>query len=304
MARFVTIASVLFTLEHLRGTPPARQAILRDLEQLPQLLAGRAVDLVVLSEGVSQLAQTVEQAERLENPGPVLTAYQDLGRSLQCTVAGSVKLTDGRRIFNSIAYIGPDGRPLGAYHKTFLTLDEIESGLSPGEGASVVETPAGRLGGVICFDLNFPELRREYAALRPDILTFASMYHGGAVVQGIWAYDCQAYFVAALPFHGGGVLDPFGRPLALTDCYNAIAIATVNLDRAMIHLDYNSTKLDHVRRQYGRRIRVEIPANIGSVLLTSVDENLRVRDVVEEFELELLENYLARSRAANGRAGG
>ncbi len=68
----------------------------------------------------------------------------------------------------------------GCYHKVNLTAyGEIPAGLTSGAGPVVVETDIRRLGGIVCFDLNFEEIRRQYRALRPDILCFARMYHGG-----------------------------------------------------------------------------------------------------------------------------
>ncbi len=298
MAKPISIASILFTRPDLNGQAAARQRILDDLRGTSDLLAGREVDLVVFSEAISALAQSVDQAEERDSPGPLLQAYGQLALDQKCTVAGSVKLAENGRVYNSIVYIGPDGGILGAYHKTFPTMEELAEGLSHGHGATVVQTPAGRLGGVICFDLNFPELWQAYAPLRPDILTFSSMYHGGAVVQGYWAYQCQSYFASALPFHGGGVLDVFGRPLAATDCYSSVAIATVNLDRALVHLDGNAPRFPDIRRKYGSRIRLEIPPNVGSALMTSLDDRLTAMQVVREFDLELLDDYFARARRA------
>lgn len=298
MTRPLRIASVLFTLERLRGQPGARQAVLEELDRNRAALAGHGLDLVVFSEGVEAIGQSMDEGEALADPGPVLQAYQRLAVEESCTVAGSVKLVDRGQVHNSIAYIGPDGAMLGAYHKVFLTDGEIERGLVPGAGAVVVETPVGRLGGAICFDLNFEELAAEYAALQPDVITFASMYHGG-LAQTLWAYRCRSYFVSALPFHGGGVIDPFGRPVATTDCYSAIALAEVNLDRALVHLDYNRVHFDAIRRKYRGQVVVDVPANVGSALIVSRSAEVSAMDVVREFDLLLLDDYFARSRDRN-----
>ncbi|MCK5843978.1 MAG: hypothetical protein KAG97_04665, partial [Victivallales bacterium] len=144
----------------------------------------------------------------------------------------------------------------------------------------------------------FEDVRNETAALKPDIITFASMYHGG-LMQGLWAYQSQAFFVSALPFHGCGILDPFGIPLALTDCYTDVAVATVNLDRVMVHLDYNRDKFDGIRRKYGDEVIVDLPPNIGPALIYSTTEKRNAMDMVKEFELELFDDYMVRAIAAN-----
>lgn len=158
----------------------------------------------------------------------------------------------------------------------------------------------GRLGDAICFDLNFEELRQQYARLQPDILTVASEFHGG-LAQAMWAHTCRAFFVSALPFHGGGILDPFGRPQALTDCYSAVARTRINLDRVMVHMDYNRAKFREIERKYGAEDRIDVPPNIGSALLYSASEARSAIDIAREFGLILLDDYFIESARVNAR---
>jgi hypothetical protein len=187
---------------------------------------------------------------------------------------------------------------LNAYHKVNITIGAIEKGETSGSSAVVVDTDIGRLGGIICFDLNFEYLRKEYRALQPDILCFASMYHGG-LMQEVWAYDCRSFFISALPFHGCGILDPFGRPLKLADCYTSVPMAKINLDRVIVHLDFNREKFTEIEKKYSGEIIIDIPPNIGAALIYSLSEKRSAMDVVREFELELLDNYFDRSLKAN-----
>ena len=136
--------------------------------------------------------------------------------------------------------------------------------------------------------------------LKPDIITFASMYHGG-LMQQMWAYECRAWFVSSLYFMGCGLLDPFGRPVKLTDCYSPVARATVNLDRAMVHLDYNRDKFPEIEKKYLGEIVIDTPPNIGSALIFSNTDRLTAMDVVREFELELLDDYFERSLESNAK---
>lgn len=300
MAQFVNIASVLFALEHLRGRKDARKRILADTAQTLDRACGLGLDLIVFSEGVEALAQTADEAEELASPGPLLRLYMDFAAAEKCHVAGSTKLRVGRHVYNSIAYIGPDGKPLGVYHKTYLPPGESDEGVRPGPGPVCIETAIGRLGGVICFDLNFEALRQQYAALRPDILTYASLFHGG-LAQAYWAHSCRAFFVSALQFHGGGILDPLGRPLALTDCYTSVAKTRINLDRVLLHLDYNRTKFLAIERKYRDQVCISVPPNLGSALLYSCSEERSALDIAREFDLILLDDYFRAAADLNAR---
>lgn len=298
MARWIKVASVLFTQEKLRNTPGAQAAVLAQLQKEIDSLKGLNLDLVAFSEGVEAVAQKMTEAESVDQPGPVLQAYQRFATQLNCTIAGSVKIAEGNKVFNSIVFVVPDGSIKAVYHKTFLTQMEIDWGLTAGQGAVVVDTPAGRLGGAVCFDLNFPELCEEYHKLQPDIMIFPSMYHGG-LAQNQWAYRCQSYFISALPFLGGGIIDPMGRPVALTDCYSPIAIASINLDRVMVHLDDNLVHFADIRRKYVGKITIDAPPNIGTALITSTSDDLCAMDVIKEFDLVLRDDYFAKARKAN-----
>lgn len=298
MAKFVNVASVLFEKEYLSGQPNAGELVLRDTAEKLNSLKGRGLDLVVLSEGIESVGIAMADAEAIDQPGPYLELYANFARSEQCYVAGSVKLREGDAVHNSIAFVGPDGAVLDAYHKSNLTEGEQASGLTPGRGAVVVDTDIGRLGGAICFDLNFEWLRKDYAARKPDILVFASMYHGG-FVQRMWAYECRSFFVASLPFHGGAIINPLGTPLATTHCYANVARARINLDRVVVHLDYNREKFPAMQKQYGDEIEIDIPRDIGSALIYSVSPDRTAADIASEHDLLLLDDYFARSLNMN-----
>ena len=224
--KYVSVAAIQFQTAARPDALDARDIVLGETKSALDSVRGLGLDLVVTCEGVEAYGQKLDQAETLSAPGPFLAAYAEFATDESCHVAGSVKLREGDIVYNSIAYIGPDGQPLGAYHKTFLTHGELDEGLAPGPGAQVVESDLGRLGGLICFDLNFERLRHQYRALKPDILTFASMYHGGHM-QDMWAHDCRAFFVSALPITGCGIRDPLGTPVRLTDNYNPVARARI-----------------------------------------------------------------------------
>lgn len=300
MARFVNIATVRFESEWARGRGDARKVVLDEVAGTLAGLAGCGVSLVVFSEGVEAVGQSVAEAESPASPGPVLQLYRDFARQERCHVAGSVKLREAAAVFNAVVYYGPDGAVAGVYRKAYPTASELAEGLAPGPGAVVLDTAIGRLGTAICFDLNFESLRDEYRALRPDILVFASMYHGG-LAQAIWAYECRAFLACAWQYTGGGILDPFGRAMAVNDCYHPVARARVNLDRAMVHLDFNREKFSAIERTYGDEVRIDIPPDIGSALIYSETDKRTAMDVVRGFDLELLDDYLQRSRRLRDR---
>lgn len=303
MAKWVNIASLLFEAQHHCGQAGAREAVLAELREKMQGLSGIGLDLLAVSEGVAAIGMSRDEAESLGQPGDFLNLYTDFACREKCHVAGSLRLKEKGRIYNAIVFIDERGIPLGSYRKTFLTAGELDESFTPGKGAVVFDTKIGRLGGAICFDLNFRELRDEYVKLKPDILVFASMFHGG-FVQSLWALECRSFFVSALPFLGGGILDPLGAPLSISDCYNKTARAEINLDRAIVHLDFNRDKFGDIERKYGHEVRIQIPPNIGPAIIYSNSNTRSADDIVREYGLELLDDYFLRMRAANSNKPG
>lgn len=298
MARFISIAAIHFQVSE-QGSDPQHTA-LAQFKEAEARLDGSGVDLVVTCEGMESVGQTMEQAESAKNPGPMFNAYRNFAMRNKCTIAGSIKLEDGGKIYNALAFIGPDGKFLGDYRKAFPTDRELDAGFSAGNGANVVETPAGRLGGVICFDLNFDELRDEYQKLRPDVLCFSSMSHGGHL-QSNWAYQCRCYFAGACKDNTSDILDPHGRILNSTNFYGRIAWARVNLDRFYMHQDGNNVKFPDIRRKYGKNVLIDAAPDLGTAVMYSLSDKISAAEMAKEFGLVDFDDYLAASRKALGR---
>jgi predicted amidohydrolase len=297
VARYIDVATIHFSCEEAGGASDGARRVLEQFRRACDRLDGTGVDLVVTCEGMESCGQTVETAESADRYGPMLSAYADFARRNHCCVAGSVKLKEQNRVYNALAIIGRVGEFLGDYRKTYLTKGEYEKGISPGQGAHVIETPVGRIGGAICFDLNFADLRLQYPPLKPDLIAFSSMYHGG-FVQQVWAYETRNFIAAACKDILSEIRDPLGRSLAASTYYTRIARARLNLDRAIIHVDFNMERFADMYRRYGADVRIDVMADIGVALLYSEGPKRTVEDLLREFELTTLDAYLEQSRTS------
>jgi predicted amidohydrolase len=79
-----------------------------------------------------------------------------------------------RGIRNTAILIDREGSVVGKYDKMFPTIGEIERGIVPGTEAPVFETEIGRIGMLICFDLNIAEVRDSLKRGHPDIVVYAT----------------------------------------------------------------------------------------------------------------------------------
>lgn len=125
--------------------------------------AARGAHLVVLPElctisyDFRRRDDVAPHAEGLD--GPTVTAWAAVARQTGVHIVAGVPERDGPRVYNAAVVLGPGG-VLGVYRKAHLY--GFERGVfEPGDtGFPVWETPAGRLGVLICYDLRFAEAVR------------------------------------------------------------------------------------------------------------------------------------------------
>lgn len=78
---------------------------------------------------------------------------------------------EGSTLYNTIVYFGPDGTLLGKHRKLVPTGSErILWGQGDGSTLTVIDTPFGRIGGLICWENYMPLARMAMYAKGIDIL--------------------------------------------------------------------------------------------------------------------------------------
>jgi predicted amidohydrolase len=308
--RYVTVSTIGIKYEPsgLPDGPAARAAAFmadRLKERIAQVLPDRP-DLILLPEYCDLPAEYIggKQAAYCEARGSsIRDMLADLAAKHRCYIAyPTLRAGDDGRWRNSILFLDRQGQLAGVYDKNHPTISEIEqNGIVPGSEAPVIETDFGRIAGAICFDLNFARLLEQYRKAKPDLIVFASMYHGG-LAQKLWAYQCRAHFAAAIGGLPSGVLAPNGETIAQTTNYFDFVTARINLDSMLVHLDYHWEKLRRIKEKYATDVKISDPGYLGSVLLSSEREGLSVQQLADEFELEPLDDYLHRSLAVQDAA--
>ena len=198
---------------------------------------------------------------------------------------------------NSVQLFDRDGESMGHYNKNHIVVTEtIEGGILAGCDAPLFECDFGTVGCAICFDLNFSPIREAYIDSSPDLILFPSMYHGG-LMQAYWAYSCRTHMVTSICGLPSGVLSPTGETLAMSTNYVDYVTCNVNLDCQVAHLDFNQPAFRALKEKYGPGVMIKDPGYLGSVLVTSEDDEVSSEEMVREFEIELLDDYIERSLA-------
>ncbi len=131
--------------------------------------AAAGAQVVVLPELVSSgyVFHDAEEARELAEPGdgPTLAGWAERAAANGLVIAGGfAELGDDGRLYNSAALV--DAQGIRAVYRKAHLWDREKLVFSAGdEPPPVLDTPHGRIGLLVCYDLEFPEWTRS-AALR------------------------------------------------------------------------------------------------------------------------------------------
>jgi len=174
-----------------------------------------------------------------EAQSPVLAALREAaaGAGIWVAIGSLPVLREDGRWANRALVIDSSGDVVARYDKIHMFDVDLETGetwresaaYAPGEQVVTVETPVGRLGLAICYDLRFPALFEALGRARCDLIAIPAAFTrptGAAhwhVMQRARAIEASAYVVAAaqVGLHQDGretyghslVVDPWGEVL-------------------------------------------------------------------------------------------
>ncbi len=169
-------------------------------------------------------------------------------------IGGSIPETDGDRLYNTSFVFDAEGNQIARHRKVHL-FDVDLPGMrfheshtfTPGEEITVFDTPFGRMGLAVCFDVRFPELFRAMARRGAELICLPAQFnmttgpaHWEPTLR-IRAVDNEVFFVGASAARYEGfsyecwghsmILDPFGTPLAAADEKEQLLLAEIDLRR-------------------------------------------------------------------------
>jgi hypothetical protein len=162
------------------------------------------------------------------------------------------------------------------------------------EGVKVFDTDFGRIALLTCFDLNFSELWQEAERKGAEIVFWPSAYPGGSPLAG-YAMIHNYYVVAV---GAGNLIDITGATIeAVRRPRPQQAIATLDLDRTLVHHNFNEAKVNKLLGEHRGAVEVErsFAAEAWS-LLRATKPGVSVRELCRRYQIETLREYRQRSR--------
>jgi len=128
------------------------------------------------------------QVAEADGDGPVQAFLSDTARQLKMWILGGtivIRTNDSSRVANSSLLIDGDGERVARYDKIHLFDVTIpgrneqyreSNHVLPGRSPVIADTPVGKLGLSVCYDMRFPELYRELVSQGAEWLAMPAAF--------------------------------------------------------------------------------------------------------------------------------
>ena len=249
---------------------PNVKANLAEAEKLIKIAVQQQAELVVLPENFAIMGTSeTDKVKIAETFGSGL--LQDYLRDQAINnniwlVGGTIPILskESGKVFAACLLYNPQGEVVARYDKIHLFDVTIEATnesytesetLTPGDRIVVVDTPFGRLGLAVCYDLRFPELFRamveqnmEICALPSAFTSLTGKVHWESLLRArsienlsfIIAADQGGYHVGGRETHGDSmIIDPWGLVLNRLPHGTGVVVANIDIE-----------KLEHTRKMF------------------------------------------------------
>jgi len=198
-------------------------AILKSREQQP--------DIICLPEGMTVVGTGKSYVEVSEPvPGPTTERLGVLARELKSYIVAGLYEREAPAVYNTAVLIDRAGQLVGRYRKTHLPREEWEQGLTPGDTYPTFDTDFGKIGIMVCWDLQFPEPWRALGQQGAE-LVLLPIWGGSETLLRARAIENHAFVVSSSYDMRSCVVAPDGEILAEASATAPVATAEVHLDR-------------------------------------------------------------------------
>jgi len=253
--REVTIASINYRpgKKNRTGSPEAN--IEQFIQAAEKAIPGE-VDLILFPEATAAVDTGLSYADVADPiPGSITRQYGELAKRKNAYVVAGIDEREGSAVYNSAVLIDRQGHVVGKYRKVYIPREEIEVGITPGTDYPVFDTDFGRIGIMICWDVQYPEPARALG-LRGAEIILLPIWDGNQTLTTARAIENQVFLVTSSYGAPTQILDPNGEQIALAPEIGTAAIATIDLNRR-----YADPWLGDMRARTQKEYRGDIPVS-------------------------------------------
>jgi len=249
---------------------PNVKANLAEAEKLIKIAVQQEAELVVLPENFAIMGTSESDKVKIAEPfgnGLLQDFLKEQAIKNSIWLVGGtipIKSNDPKKVSAACMLFNPQGEMVARYNKVHLFDVTIEASnesytesetIEAGNDIVVVDTPFGRLGLAVCYDLRFPELFRamvdknmEICAIPSAFTSLTGKVHWESLLRAraienlsyMIAADQGGYHVGGRETHGDSmIIDPWG--LILNRLPHGTGVVVSNID---------IVKLEHSRKMF------------------------------------------------------
>jgi predicted amidohydrolase len=240
--------------------------------------------------------------EMAELSGELLKQFMAFARTNQCYIICPLLSHENGNVFNAAVVIDRQGNRIGEYRKIYLPDDEVAAGVTPGSlHPSVFQTDFGIIGVQICYDINWNDTWKELRQQGAEIIFWPSAFAAGRTLNAR-AWQNKVVAVSSTNKDTAKICDITGETVVQTGVWDRnLVCAPVNLEKAFLHSWPFVQRFDEIRAKYGRKIRITNYGEEEWSIIESLSPDVRIKDVMAEFELRTYEQLIHDSEIKNAR---
>lgn len=253
--RSITVATVKY---HPHDTHSAEENVRQFVELVDRAVPDKT-DLIVLPEGMTVAGTGKGDADVSEPvPGPTTEKLGELARRKHAYIIGGIYEREAPAVYNTAVLIDREGRFVGKYRKVYLPREEIEAGLTPGNDYPVFRTDFGKIGIMICWDVEYADPARALA-LKGAEMILMPIWDGDPTLTKARAIENHVFLVSSTYGENSLILDPNGETQAIARNDGTVALAKVDLNRR-----YDDEWLGNMRERFMKELRLDVAVKQAS----------------------------------------
>jgi predicted amidohydrolase len=233
-------------------THSAAESVARVVEVIQKSVPA-GTDVILLPEGITVVGTGKSYADVAESlPGPTTQRLANVARAKRAYIAAGIFERDGVAIYSTAVLIDRAGNLIGKYRKVYLPREEIEGGLTPGSDYPVFRTDFGKVGLMICWDVQYADPARALA-LRGAQIILMPIWGGNQTLGKARAIENRVFLISSGYDYPTSILDPDGELLAIARDPGTTAAATIDLNRR-----YVDPWLGDMRERFMKELRFDV----------------------------------------------
>lgn len=231
-----------------RGADPVTRFMEVSEAKVPQ-----GTDVILLPEGITVVGTNKGYAEVAEPvPGPTTKRLGELAKQKGAWVVAGLYEKEGALVYNTAVLIDRAGRYIGRYRKVYIPREELEGGITPGSEFPVFQADFGKVGMMICWDVQYADPARGLA-LRGAELILMPIWGGNETLAKARAIENHLFLASSGYDFPSLIIDPAGETLARSEDDGTVALSTIDLNRR-----YLDPWLGDMKARFFRELRGDV----------------------------------------------